>query len=45
MPNKNPWLYFLQDFRKKHPTLKGREVMKKASQAYKSKKSKKTYAK
>ena len=43
MPNKNPWLYFLQDFRKKHPSLKGSAVLKAAAKVYK--KSKKTYKK
>ena len=42
MPNNNPWLYFLQDFRKKHPQLKGASVMKAAAKLYKTKKTKKT---
>ena len=41
MPNKNPWLYFLQAFRKSHPKLKGAQVMKAAAKAYKKSKRKK----
>ena len=34
MPNKNAWLYFLQEFRKKSK-LKGSAVMKAAAKVYK----------
>ena len=37
MPNNNPWLYFLREFRKKHPNLKGSAVMKQAAKKYKKK--------
>mgnify|MGYP003719707821 CR=1 FL=1 len=35
MPNKNSWLYFLREFRKKNPKLKGASVMKQAAKVYK----------
>ena len=38
MPNKNPWLYFLAAFRKKHPKMKPKEVMRAAAKVYKKKK-------
>ena len=37
MPNKNAWLYFLQEFRKKNPSLKGKAVMREAAKKYKKK--------
>jgi hypothetical protein len=36
MPNKNAWLYFLQEFRKK-TKLKGPAVMRAAAKVYKKK--------
>ena len=35
MPNKNRWLYFLREFRKKNPQLKGASVMRSAARVYK----------
>ena len=35
MPNNNSWLYFLREFRKKHPKLKASSIMKQASKVYK----------
>jgi hypothetical protein len=37
MPNKNPWLYHVQAFRKKHPNLKPAALLKAAAKVYKKK--------
>ena len=35
MPNNNSWLYFLREFRKKNPQIKGPSVMRAAAKVYK----------